>query len=191
MIKRIICCVLSISCIVSGCLLPIPGKSELSPQSSYPPGMLMNADTIGLLEAFREHKEIRALLIQAASGSISLLDDTNVAFYAYDDCNDGTGAYYEHNKGAVLTDESLRVDKTTAEAIAKIEELLPGVSVRMLTVDDERMCVFFSIVKNTTGKDGDYYQEDLTYTLHDLSDLEPYGYYKVEDNWYFKVAGMV
>jgi len=151
--------------------------------------MLKNADTLSLLEAFEEHEEIKASLTQAASGSISLADETRAANYYYDYYNNGAEAYYGYDEGRIFTDDSLQVDKETAAAIKNIKELLPGAYISMRIVEGG-MCVLFSIVKNTSGNDGDYYQEDLIYALHDLSDLEPYGYDKIEDNWYFRVTGM-
>lgn len=189
MVKHIICYILILSCVITGYVLPIHGISKFSPQLSYPSGMLKNADTLGLLEAFEEHEEIRASLTQAVSGSISLADVTRATQYYYDYYNNGVEAYYGYDRGRIFTDDSLQVDKETATAIKNFEEFLPGARILMRMVEG-RMCVVFSIVKNTTGKHEDYYQEDLIYTLFDLSDLELYGYDQIEENWYFKITPM-
>jgi len=188
--KTFICCVLCFCLALTGCSLRDIFPKEYIPLSTYIPGSKLYADTMGLLEAFTENEELRTLFEQAASGSMPLADHTKAIQYSYDYYRNGTNAYYGTSHEGVFTDESLRVDGKTADAINQIEELLPGVHVWMREVLDGKMCVVFSIVKNTTGEDDGYYDEQLFYSSEDLSEIEQYGNLKIGEGWWFFTVPM-
>lgn len=197
--KAFICCVLFICTALTGCASLSTVNNGDTPQSSgwnlpvqmgtwHPQGEKLHADTMGLMEAFTKHEDLRALFVQAASGSLPLADITEASQYSFDD---GTKAYYySDRKGGVIrggiTDDSLRVDEKSADAIREIEARLPGVHVRMLDFEEGVICVAFTIVKNTTGGDYDYYEEDLIYSPNATWDKND----QIEEGWWFWSAPM-
>jgi len=90
----------------------------------------------------------------------------------------------------------------TAAKIGKLRELFPGYSDNHRLrvgrgVTGDRKGVQFSILlrhENFVGKvrhAEDQYVEFLIYSPDDLSDLEMYGYEKIDENWYSRFMGMV
>lgn len=181
-----ILCVFCICIALTGCI-----KNEYTPLSSRQPASKLYADTMGLLEAFTKHEELRALFEQAASGSISLADIKKADYYTYDYYNKGTDAYfYRNNEGKTITDDSMCVDKKTADAIHKLGDLLPGVSIRMRTIEG-KLCVNFYIMKNTTGEDNGYYGEEIYYSSDDISSAEEVKLIKIGEDWWFVTLPMI
>lgn len=184
--KTFICCVLFICITLTGCAL-----IDNTPLSSHQPASKLFADTMGLLEAFTKHENLRALFEQAASGSMPLADVTKADYYSYNSNDDGTNAYYyRNNEGKTVTDDSMRVDEKTADSIRKIKELLPGVNIRMRAIEG-RMCVNFYILKNTTGEDDGYYGEELYYSSQDLSDIKEIRFTEIGEGWWFFTTPMI
>jgi len=144
---------------------------------------------ISMRDVFMQNEDINELFVQVATTSLQLIEasytyDDDIHYY-YDYNRDNTAAYFYKQDGWYITDNHLIVCEKAANAIRVLKESFPGISIRMSPVEG-RMCVFFSVIKKSEGKKGQYYQEDLVYSIFEVS-----GYDRVDDNWYFRVFSMV
>jgi len=164
-----------------------------------------------LAKAFMEDEDVRELFIKVAHVSYDLAENHNASGFMYYPGSFGywetvgkTESFFYRIDGSWVTDDSLKVDEETAAAIKRLRELFPGykdqyqLNIRMGSTSTEgRLFVEFTILlrhKNFVGKvrhAEDQYMEFLIYTPYDLSDLEIYGYKKIDENWYSRFMGMV
>jgi len=157
-----------------------------------------------LAKAFMEDEDIRELFIKVAHVSYDLADKRNASgltyypgHYGYWETVEETESFFYRCDGSWFTDDSLKVDEETAAAIRMLRELFPGhkghyqldVGVGSKSTEG-RLFVEISLLLRHEDFVGeathseDLYIEYLIYTPYDLSDLEIYGYKKIDDNWY-------
>ena len=149
-------------------------------------GCSKSSSSMSLRDAFVDNEEIRELFSEVASASINLIDVTKMY--------DITKTYYHYDNGLFRGQQKeFLVDEETVEAINKIREAIPKVTICMRPISNSnyvfegRLCVFFSVVKKSTGCFSDYYQEDLVYSLYELP---AQWYERIGEGWYFRRGRM-
>ena len=134
-----------------------------------------------LAKAFMEDEDVRDMFNEVAHAIIDLPFKSRPAHFTGEESDEEVEEY--------------SFGEETAAVISRLRELFPGYSdnYRLSVgrrVEDGRRSVEFTILlrhENFVGEvthSEDQYVEFLIYSPDDLSDLEMYGYKKIDENWY-------